>query len=125
MTIGFDEVFISGLDLETSRGTAKERLYIPIKPRDIEETDDIYRNLKGYNVLLQLTSLWYIRLEHLSLNLFKKTIKITNDILNLNVVKEEDFVCLAYDRSKAVRKSNLKGFSRFFEDFRHFRKGHL
>ena len=27
---------------------------------------------------------------------------------NLDVVKEEDFVCLAYDRSKAVRKPNLK-----------------
>jgi len=27
---------------------------------------------------------------------------------NLNIVKEEDFVCLAYDRNKAVRKSNLK-----------------
>ena len=27
---------------------------------------------------------------------------------NLDVVKEEDFVCLAYDRSKAVKRSNLK-----------------
>jgi len=30
---------------------------------------------------------------------------------NLDVVKEEDFVCLAYDRSKAVRKPNLKALS--------------
>ena len=29
---------------------------------------------------------------------------------NLNVVKEEDFVCLAYNQSKAVRKPNLKAF---------------
>ena len=27
---------------------------------------------------------------------------------NLDVVKEEDFVCLAYDRSKVVKKFNLK-----------------
>ena len=27
---------------------------------------------------------------------------------NLDVIKEEDFVCLACDRSKAVRRSNLK-----------------
>ncbi len=29
-------------------------------------------------------------------------------MLNLDVVKEEDFVCLAYDRNKAVRRFNLK-----------------
>ncbi len=45
---------------------------------------------------------------HLSLNLFKKTVKITSGLPNLDVVKEEDFVYLAYDRSKAVRKFNLK-----------------
>ncbi len=27
---------------------------------------------------------------------------------NLDAVKEEDFVCLVYDRSKAVKKLNLK-----------------
>ncbi len=27
---------------------------------------------------------------------------------NLDAIKEEDFVCLAYDRNKAVRKPNLK-----------------
>ena len=31
-------------------------------------------------------------------------------MLNLNVVKKEDFVYLAYDRSKAVRRFNLKIF---------------
>ena len=29
---------------------------------------------------------------------------------NLNVVKEEDFVYLAYDRNKAVRRFNLRVF---------------
>ncbi len=27
---------------------------------------------------------------------------------NLDAIKEEDFICLAYDRNKAVRKLNLK-----------------
>jgi len=44
----------------------------------------------------------------LNLNLLKKTAKITSGIPNLNAVKEEDFVCLAYNRNKAVRKLNLK-----------------
>jgi len=80
------------------------------KPRDMEETDDTYRNPKGYNALLQFANLWYIRLRYLGLNLFKKTVKITSGMSNLNAVKEEDFVCLAYNRNKAVRKSNLKVF---------------
>ena len=63
----------------------------------MEETGDMHRNLRGYNVLLQLVSLWYIRLGHLGLNLFKKTIKIINGMPNLDVVKEEDFVYLVYD----------------------------
>ncbi len=79
-----------------------------VKPRDVEETVDMYRNFKGYNALLQLVSLWYIRLRHLSLNLFKKTVKITSDMPNLDAVKEEDFVCLVCDRNKAVRKFNLR-----------------
>ncbi len=29
---------------------------------------------------------------------------------NLDVVKKEDFVCLTYNRSKTVRKFNLKAF---------------
>src|SRR6266566_2703668 len=79
-----------------------------VEPRDIEETDDTRRNPRGYNVLLQFVSLWHIRLGHLSLNLFKKTVKITSGIPNLNVIKKEDFVCLAYDRSKVVRRPNLR-----------------
>ncbi len=78
------------------------------KPRDVEETDDTRKNPRGYNVLLQLVSLWYIRLGHLGLNLFKKTIKIISGMPNLDVVKEENFVCLAYDRSKAIRRLNLR-----------------
>ncbi len=74
----------------------------------MEETDDTHKNPRGYNALLQFISLWYIRLRYLSLNLFKKTAKITNGISNLNVVKEEDFVYLACDRSKTVRRLNLK-----------------
>ncbi len=79
-----------------------------IKSRNMEETDDIRRNPRDYNILLQLVSLWYIRLGHLNLNLFKKTVKITNGMPNLNAVKKEDFVCLAYDRNKVVRRSNLR-----------------
>src|SRR6266566_7760623 len=95
VTIGPEQASIDGLVFETSWGTARERLYILVEPRDIKETDDIYRNPKGYNVLLQLVNLWYIRLGHLGLNLLKKTVKITSDISNLDVVKEENFVCLA------------------------------
>ncbi len=74
----------------------------------MEETDDTRRNPKGYNALLQLISLWHIRLGHLSLNLLKKTAKITSGMPNLNAVKEEDLVYLAYNRSKAIRMPNLK-----------------
>ncbi len=81
---------------------------MPAEPRDVEKTDDTRKNPKGYNVLLQLVSFWYIRLGHLGLNLLKKTVKITSGMPNLNAVKEEDFVCLAYNRSKAVRRPNLK-----------------
>ncbi len=97
MTIGPDEAPIGGLDLETSRKTARERPYMLAEPRDMEETDDTRRNSRGYNVLLQLVSLWYIRLKHLGLNLFKKIVKITSGIPNLDVVKEEDLVYLAYN----------------------------
>ena len=96
VTIRPEQASINGLDPETSRGTVRKRLYIPAAPRDVEETDDTRRNSKGYNILLQLVSFWYIRLGYLSLNLFKKTVKIINGIPNLNVVKEEDFVYLAY-----------------------------
>ena len=57
MTIGPEQAFIDGLDLETSQKTAKKRFYIPVEPRNIEETDDTHRNPKGYNILLQLTNL--------------------------------------------------------------------
>ena len=97
MTVGPEQASIGGLDPKTSRKTIRERPCIPVKPRDVEETDDTCKNPKGYNVLLQFVNLWYIRLGHLGLNLFKKIVKIINGILNLNVVKEEDFVCLVYD----------------------------
>src|SRR6266566_3422957 len=108
VTIRPEQASIGGLDPKISRGTAKERLYVPVEPWDVEETDDTCKNPKGYNALLQLASLWHIRLRHLGLNLLKKTAKITNSIPNLNVVKEEDLVYLAYNRSKAVRRPNLK-----------------
>src|SRR6266699_5202774 len=87
---------------------SEDRPYKLVKSRDVKETDDTHINLRDYNTLLQFTSLWYIRLGHLGLNLFKKTVKIINNISNLNVVKEKDFVCLTYDRSKTVKKLNLK-----------------
>ncbi len=108
MTIGFKQAPIGGLDPEISRGMVKERPRMFVEPRDVEETGDMHRNPRGYNTLLQLVSLWYIRLGHLGLNLLKKTAKITSGMPNLDVVKEDNFVCLVYDRSKAVRKSNLK-----------------
>ncbi len=52
MTVGFDEAFIGGLDLETFRGTARERPCVLAELRDVEETDDMRRNPRGYNVLL-------------------------------------------------------------------------
>ncbi len=115
VTVGPNEAPIGGLDPETSRETARERPYMPVEPRDMEETDDTHRNPKDYNALLQLASLWYIRLGYLDLNLFKKTVKITSGISNLDAVKEEDFVCLVYDRSKTVRKPNLKALLDFLK----------
>ena len=97
MTVGPEQASIGGLDLETSRRTARERLCVSVEPRDVEETDNTRKNPRGYNVLLQFVSLWYIRLGHLGLNLFKKTVKITSGISNLDVIKEEDFDCLACD----------------------------
>ncbi len=108
VTVGPKQASIGGLDLETSRGTAKERPCMPAEPRDMEETDDTRKNPRGYNALLQLASLWHIRLRHLNLNLLKKTAKITSGIPNLDAIKEKDFVYLAYDRNKAVKKLNLK-----------------
>ena len=52
VTIGPEQTLINGLNLETSRGTVKKRLRILVEPQDIEETDDMRRNLKGYNALL-------------------------------------------------------------------------
>src|SRR6266566_5818100 len=108
MTVGSEQALIGGLDPETSRETAKERPRVPVEPQNVEKTSDTRRNPRGYNALLQLVSLWHIRLKHLSLNLFKKTAKITNGIPNLDAVKEEDLVYLTYNRSKAVRRPNLK-----------------
>ena len=39
--------------------------------------------------------LWHQRLGHISLSLLKKTAKITTGIPNFNIIKEEDFHCLA------------------------------
>ena len=108
--IGSKQAPINGLDPETSRKTVKKRLRIFIKPGDMEKTGDTRRNPRGYNALLQLVSLWHIRLRHLGLNLLKKTVKIINGIPNLDTVKEKDFVYLTYNRSKAVRRLNLKAF---------------
>ena len=55
--VGFKKASISGLDLETSRRTAKKKPYIPAEPRNIEKTGDIYRNPKYYNAPLQLANL--------------------------------------------------------------------
>ena len=55
--VGPDEAPIDGLDFETSWGTVRERPYILVEPRDMEETNDICRNSKGYNVFLQLVNL--------------------------------------------------------------------
>ncbi len=57
VTIRPDEALIGGLDPETSRGPARERLYVPAEPRDVEETDDTRRNPRDYNALLQLANL--------------------------------------------------------------------
>ena len=108
VTVGPDEAPIGGLNPETSRGTVKERPRMPTESRDEVKMDDTRRNPKGYNALLQFVSLWHLRLGHPGLDLLKKTVKITSGIPNLNVVKKEDFVCLAYDRSKAVRRLNLR-----------------
>jgi len=56
VTVEPDEASISGLDPETSRRTAKERPYMLAEPRDVEETDNTYRNPRGYNALLQLVN---------------------------------------------------------------------
>jgi len=48
---------INKLNLETSWKPAKERLRIFVKPQDVKESDDIRRNPKRYNTLLQLVNL--------------------------------------------------------------------
>src|SRR6266699_1304124 len=87
---------------------SEDRPYKLVKSRDVKETDDTHINLSDYNALLQFASLWYIRLGHLGLNLFKKTVKITSGMPNLDAVKEKDFVCLACDRNKTVKRLNLR-----------------
>ena len=52
VTVELDEASIGGLDLETFRTTARERLYMFVESRDVEETGDMCRNPRGYNVLL-------------------------------------------------------------------------
>ncbi len=52
MTVMPEQASIDGLNFKTSRGTVRERPYISVEPRDIEETDDKRRNLRGYNALL-------------------------------------------------------------------------
>ncbi len=52
VTIGLEQAFINGLNPETSRRTARERLRMPAEPRNIEETNDTHRNPKDYNALL-------------------------------------------------------------------------
>jgi len=52
VTVGPEKASIDGLDLETFRGTVRERPYVPVEPRDEEKTDDLHRNPKGYNILL-------------------------------------------------------------------------
>ena len=57
MIVGPEQAPINGLNLETSRGTARERSRMLAELRDVEETGDICRNLKDYNVLLQFANL--------------------------------------------------------------------
>ncbi len=52
MTIRPKQASISRLNPETSRGTARKRPYMPTEPRDMEKTNDTYKNPKDYNVLL-------------------------------------------------------------------------
>ena len=52
VTIRLEQAPIGGLDPKTSRGTAKERPRMSTKPRDMEETDDTYKNPKDCNALL-------------------------------------------------------------------------
>jgi len=115
VTVGLEQAPINRLDPEISRRTVRKRPRILAEPQDIEETDDTHRNPKNYNVLLQFVNLWYIRLRYLSLNLLKKTVKIINSMLNLNTVKKKDFVYLAYNRSKTVKKPNLRALSNFLK----------
>ncbi len=52
MIVELKQAFINRLNLETSRGTARKRPRIPVEFRNVKKTGDIYRNSKGYNVLL-------------------------------------------------------------------------
>jgi len=56
--------------------------------------------------LLKLAYLWHKKLGHISLRLLKKTAKIAQRVPNFNSISEEDFLCLAYNRAKAVRRLN-------------------
>ncbi|KAK2074710.1 hypothetical protein P8C59_008894 [Phyllachora maydis] len=59
---------------------------------------------RDYYNLLNLAKLWHVRLGHIGLRLLKKTSSITKGLPNFDKIKEADFHCSSYDRSKAVRR---------------------
>jgi len=52
VTIGLKQASINGLNPEISRGTARERPYMPAEPPNVEKTDNTHKNPRDYNALL-------------------------------------------------------------------------
>ena len=64
--------------------------------------------LSSYQKLLQKALLWHSRLGHISLDLLKKTARLSTGIPNLEAVKPSDFQCEECAKTKAVRRLNAK-----------------
>jgi len=58
--------------------------------------------VKSKAILLELVYLWHVRLNYIGLKLLKKIAKTIKGMPDLSFVKEEEFDCLACNRSKIV-----------------------
>ena len=54
--------------------------------------------------LVEAARLWHVRLEHISLNLLKKTAKITTSILDFQKVRPTDLVYQSCNAAKIHRR---------------------
>ena len=58
--------------------------------------------------LVEAARLWHVRLGHISLNLLKKTAKITTSIPDFQKVRPTDLVYQSYNAVKILRRPSRK-----------------